>query len=61
MDFEHILYKKCKEADITMFTISQRCSLYPFHDYVVKFDGMKSWSFEQIIHNEVDAQDYTQI
>ena len=61
MDFEHVLYEKCRDFNITMFTISQRSSLYPFHDYLLKFDGMKNWTFEKITHNEDEVQDYNQI
>ena len=52
MDFEHVLYTECKKLNITMFTISQRSSLYVFHDYILKFDGDKDWTFEEIIHEE---------
>jgi ATP-binding cassette subfamily D (ALD) protein 3 len=52
MDFEHVLYRECKNLGITMFTISQRSSLFVFHDYILKFDGDKDWTFEEIIHDE---------
>lgn len=61
MDFEHVLYQKCRDMNITMFTISQRSSLYPFHDYLLKFDGMKNWTFEKITHSDEEVQDYNQI
>ena len=52
MDFEHVLYSECKKLGITMFTISQRSSLFCFHDYILKFNGDKDWSFEEIIHED---------
>ena len=60
MDFEHVLYQKCQDLGITMFTISQRSSLYEFHDFLLKFDGFKNWTFEKIIHSD-KKQEYKQI
>jgi ATP-binding cassette subfamily D (ALD) protein 3 len=59
MDFEHKLYQKCRKLNITMFTISQRESLYEFHNYVLKFDGDGNWTYEKIIHDQ--EYDYRQI
>lgn len=56
MDFEHVLYTECKKLGITMFTISQRSSLFVFHDYILKFDGDKDWTFEEIIHDEKEEE-----
>lgn len=50
IDFEGVLYYYAKERGITFFTVSQRNSLYEYHDYLLKFDGDKHWTFEQIIH-----------
>lgn len=59
MDFEHKLYKKCQDLGITMFTISQRESLYEFHNYVLQFDGQGNWQYEKVIHKK--EYDYRQI
>lgn len=55
MDFEHILYKKCREFNITMLTISQRNSLFPFHDYLLELKEDHTWSFEIINHDETEV------
>lgn len=51
IDFEGILYLLAKERGITFFTVSQRNTLYEYHKFLLKFDGSKEWSFEQIVHN----------
>ena len=61
MDFEHVLYTECKKIGISLFTISQRSSLFCFHDYLLKFDGDGQWSFEKLIHEEEDYVAPTQI
>ena len=61
MDFEHVLYKKAQEMGINMFTISQRNSLYEFHDYLLKFSGEGIWSYEKIIKDKNAVYDYSQI
>lgn len=50
LDAEILLYSKCKDYNITLFTISHRSSLFRFHDYMLIFDGEGGWSFEQIDH-----------
>lgn len=52
MDFEEVLYQECRNMGITMFTISQRSSLFAYHDYLLKFDGDKDWTFEEVVHDE---------
>lgn len=52
MDFEEVLYQECRKMGITMFTISQRSSLYAYHDYLLKFDGDKDWTFEEVVHED---------
>ena len=49
-DFEGVLYEYLLMRNITLLTISQRSSLFDYHDYLLKFDGTKNWTFEQIIH-----------
>ena len=39
MDFEAELYKKAKDLDITLFTVTHRSSLFKFHDFKIYLDG----------------------
>lgn len=48
LDIESLLYNKCKEFNITLFTISHRTSLYKFHDFVLQFDGDGGWDFYKL-------------
>lgn len=50
MDVEADLYHHCKKLGITLFTVSHRQTLFRFHDYNIKFDGEKNWSFNKIQH-----------
>jgi len=51
IDIEGTLYMLAKQKNITFFTVSQRNTLFEYHDYLLKFDGNKDWTFEQIIHS----------
>jgi ATP-binding cassette subfamily D (ALD) protein 3 len=39
VDVEAMLYAKLKQANITLFTVSHRKSVWQFHDHVLRFDG----------------------
>lgn len=52
IDIEGTLYMQAKQKNITFFTVSQRNTLFDYHDYLLKFDGEKHWTFEQIIHDK---------
>lgn len=51
IDIEGTLYMLAKQKNITFFTVSQRNTLFEYHDYLLKFDGNKDWTFEQIMHS----------
>ncbi|KAJ3413910.1 hypothetical protein HDV05_007352 [Chytridiales sp. JEL 0842] len=50
-DVEALLYTNCKDAGITVITISHRPTLFKYHQYLLRIgDGAEGdeWSFEQI-------------
>jgi len=49
VDVEGEIYKKCKELNITLFTISHRPSTWAFHDYVLQFTTGKEASSVRFI------------
>lgn len=48
VDVEGKMYSYCREAGITLFTVSHRKSLWVHHDYYLQFDGRGSYEFETI-------------
>jgi ATP-binding cassette subfamily D (ALD) protein 3 len=46
VDVEGFMYTHCRELGITLFTVSHRKTLWKYHEYVLKFDGRGSYSFE---------------
>jgi ATP-binding cassette, subfamily D (ALD), member 3 len=51
IDVEGLMYRYAQEAlKITLFTVSHRPSLVPFHDYLLKFDGQDGYQFSKINH-----------
>lgn len=50
LDVEANLYKYCKELNITLFTVSHRQSLWKYHEYVLRFNGLGEWKFEPFKH-----------
>jgi ATP-binding cassette, subfamily D (ALD), member 3 len=51
IDVEGLMYRYAQEAlKITLFTVSHRPSLVPFHDYLLKFDGHDGYQFSKINH-----------
>lgn len=46
IDVEAKLYNKAKELNITLLTVSHRMTLFKFHEYIIKFDGLGGWIFE---------------
>lgn len=45
---EEILYGKSKELGISLITISHRPTLWKFHEYLLRYDGRRNWTFEKI-------------
>ncbi|XP_054727793.1 ATP-binding cassette sub-family D member 3 [Anastrepha obliqua] len=48
VDVEGKMYSYCREAGITLFTVSHRKSLWTHHDYYLQFDGRGSYEFGPI-------------
>lgn len=58
IDVEGDLYTHAKKEGITLFTVSHRPSLFKYHDYVLKFDGEGSYSFEKMEHGTTNPFDF---
>ncbi|KAJ3214390.1 hypothetical protein HDU67_001723 [Dinochytrium kinnereticum] len=53
-DVEALLYSHCKEAGITIVTISHRPTLFKYHQYLLRLgegDSGEDWTFERIGSN----------
>jgi len=48
VDVEEIMYSRCREIPITLFTISHRKSLWAHHEYYLWMDGRGDFKFEPI-------------
>ncbi|XP_067641245.1 ATP-binding cassette sub-family D member 3 [Eurosta solidaginis] len=48
VDVEGQMYSYCREAGITLFTVSHRKSLWTHHDYYLQFDGRGTYEFGPI-------------
>ncbi|XP_059223265.1 ATP-binding cassette sub-family D member 3 [Stomoxys calcitrans] len=48
VDVEGKMYSYCREAGITLFTVSHRKSLWVHHDYFLQFDGRGHYEFGRI-------------
>ena len=45
IDVEGQMYRYARELGITLFTVSHRPSLVPFHEYLLRFDGQGNYEF----------------
>jgi len=52
IDIESNLYNHCKRIGTTIITVSHRTSLFKFHDFLLRFDGVGGWSFEKLVSEE---------
>jgi ATP-binding cassette subfamily D (ALD) protein 3 len=48
VDVEGLIYRRCREMDITLFTVSHRKSLWQHHEFVLQFDGQGTYEFKRI-------------
>ncbi|KAL7647939.1 UNVERIFIED_CONTAM: hypothetical protein RMT77_001555 [Armadillidium vulgare] len=55
VDVEGEMYRYCREAGITLFTVSHRKSLWKHHEFYLHMDGRGSFEFKKI---EDDTQEY---
>ena len=49
IDVEGKMYTYARELGITLFTVSHRPSLFPYHEYMLRFDGEGGYEFGQLI------------
>jgi len=47
------MYDKAKEMNITLITVSHRTSVWKYHDYVLRFNGDLTFSFEKWEQKEI--------
>jgi len=52
VDVEGDMYTYAKKANITLFTVSHRKSLWKYHEYKLYFDGRGNYEFKTIDPNE---------
>lgn len=52
VDVEGLMYEYAKELGITLFTVSHRPSLYQYHNYILKFDGVGGYEFKVLQSND---------
>ncbi|XP_043676140.1 ATP-binding cassette sub-family D member 3 [Vespula pensylvanica] len=48
VDVEDSMYSYCKDANITLFTVSHRRSLWKHHEYYLQMDGRGGYEFREI-------------
>lgn len=53
IDIEGLMYKYAQTTlKMTLFTVSHRPSLIPYHDYLLRFDGLGGYEFITITHTD---------
>lgn len=48
IDVEGQLYAYMRDQGITLITVSHRATVWKFHDYLLKFEGDKKYSFTEM-------------
>jgi len=48
IDVEGQMYRCARDLGITLFTVSHRPSLVPFHEYLLRFDGQGKYEFTEL-------------
>ncbi|OWK04769.1 ABCD3 [Cervus elaphus hippelaphus] len=54
VDVEDYIYSHCRKVGITLFTVSQRKSLWKHHEYYLHMDGRGNYEFKQITEDTVE-------
>ena len=52
------MYTTARKRNITLFTVSHRQSLWQYHEYLLKFDGMGGYEFRPLQKGE-NAMDFS--
>jgi len=52
IDVEGEMYGHAKATGITLFTVSHRPSLFAYHDYLLRFDGLGHFQFSPLDHSD---------
>lgn len=55
IDVEGQMYTYAKEIGITLFTVSHRPSLVPYHDFLLRFDGQGGYVFGPLDASEIST------
>ncbi|XP_053989209.1 ATP-binding cassette sub-family D member 3 [Hylaeus anthracinus] len=55
VDVEDSMYSYCRQANITLFTVSHRRSLWKHHEYYLQMDGRGGFEFKPI---EADTEEF---
>lgn len=56
IDVEGLMYRRAKELGITLFTVSHRPSLFPYHEYLLRFDGQGGYEFMKMSTEQQQPQ-----
>jgi len=54
VDVEGFMYAYCKEAGITLFTVSHRKSLWKYHEFFLYMDGKGNYTFKRIGEDTIE-------
>lgn len=52
IDVEGEMYAFAKDSGITLFTVSHRPSLFAYHDFLLRFDGLGHYDFGPLNHDD---------
>lgn len=55
IDVEDSIYSYCKDANITLFTVSHRKSLWKHHEHLLRMDGRGGYEFKKI---DLDSEEF---
>ena len=50
IEMEAKMYEKAKEMGITLITVTHRKTVWKYHDYILRFNGDLTFSFEKLIY-----------
>ncbi|TPX33695.1 hypothetical protein SmJEL517_g03466 [Synchytrium microbalum] len=49
VDVEGIMYTAARDLGISLFTVSHRQTLFKYHDYLLRFDGLGGYTFDKMV------------